>query len=610
MSAKKFFEIVGTQKNINEFIQKLPLAVCVINQEREILSYNRAFFLMAGRELRQGTRYCYEFLNFPFCHSNCLAHMATKLGRTVTWDETRGQRKDGDELIIRPTVIPYTLDDDGEVQGHILIFQNTTDEVHLYRNFRANLDHLERKVEFLQTLNDAADKFRQEKQVDALKRKITGFAVNNMAVECCQMVEYIAESEAYEVSCTSTSVDFTVDPVRSEQLLKSVEESLFDLKESGEPLMEVLFDEENTSPAKQCQTVMFPIRSGSQDFGTLVVHSFSKNEVINTERQEYLELYAKSVGPYIQNCHFISNLEGMVADRTRELQSAQAQLMESTRLASVGEIAGMVAHEVLNPMTAVLARIRKMQNVDEGSVAMIKMVADGWNDDMQKGGVQGLIEALQDKEEEGSSTLIEEDLSTIQGGVEDLKDDLQFVEYQLNRIVGIVDNLRGLSRSRNVAENIDVREAIEKTQELTLDGRKKRKIELTTEYNHQTQVHCDLNELIQVIHNLVRNAVQAIEHDGLIKISTQETEARVEIRIEDSAGGVPTEIVPKIFEMRFTTKDSKEGTGIGLNLSRRLMRQVHGDVELESPGGADVGHGAVFLCWIPKNQKRQNTSSA
>ena len=86
--------------------------------------------------------------------------------------------------------------------------------------------------------------------------------------------------------------------------------------------------------------------------------------------------------------------------------------------------------------------------------------------------------------------------------------------------------------------------------------------------------------------------------NGTIHITTNETADRVEVRVRDSGPGIPTEIVPKIFEMRFTTKTEKEGTGLGLNLSRRLMRQVFGDVDLETPGGN--GSGAVFICWLPK----------
>ena len=67
---KPTFEIIGISHNINEFIQKLPLPVAIINPDKEIVSYNRAFFLMAGREIRQGTHYCHEFLNFEFCHNN------------------------------------------------------------------------------------------------------------------------------------------------------------------------------------------------------------------------------------------------------------------------------------------------------------------------------------------------------------------------------------------------------------------------------------------------------------------------------------------------------------------------------------------------------------
>ena len=165
MSSKiKFSDVQGFTKSINEFIQKLPLAVCLrlINAEREIIAYNRSFFLMAGRSVRQGTHYCHEFLNFEFCQSDCLAHMASRLGRTITWDESEGKRSSGEELIVRPTVVPM-MGEENEVFGYILVFQNTTDEVHLYQNFRKNLDNLERKVAFLRTLNEAADEFRKIK---------------------------------------------------------------------------------------------------------------------------------------------------------------------------------------------------------------------------------------------------------------------------------------------------------------------------------------------------------------------------------------------------------------------------------------------------------------
>ncbi|MGK5093398.1 ATP-binding protein [Deltaproteobacteria bacterium TL4] len=597
---KQSFELIGIPDNINEFIQKLPLPVCIISLEKEILAYNRAFFLMAGREVRQGVHYCHEFLNFSFCHDGCLADMATKLGRTINWDESHGRRKSNEELIVRPMVTPLA-DEVGAPQGYILLFQDTTDEVQLYRNFRANLDHLERKVAFLQTLNDAADEFRKVTQVNALMHKITDFVVEHLAMDCCQFIQHQKEEDTYVAVSTSRSSEPDFNEQQVQQLVNTIKADIGTLQNSNEPYMVHQVEPNMIDGIEQGRSLLLPIRSNTQDYGFLATFQFQNTEDISQEKLEYLDLFGKSIGPYIENSHIISNLESIVAERTRELNKAQSQLVESTRLASVGETAGMVAHEVLNPMTAVLAKLQKLQG-DEGPIAMIKLIAEGWGEDYSGGGIEQLIETLTEKPEddEDAPPLIEEDLQNLKESAVELKKDLHFIEAQLNRIVGIVDNLRGLSRSAKSTAMIDVTQSIQTADGLTKDGLAKHKIEMVTEFNHRSKINCDPNELVQILHNLIRNAMQAIERNGIITVSTSETEQRLEIRIKDSGSGIAEEIAPKIFEMRFTTKPASEGTGLGLGLSRRLARQAFGDLTLEDRGGQDKGHGAVFLVWFPK----------
>ena len=135
--------------------------------------------------------------------------------------------------------------------------------------------------------------------------------------------------------------------------------------------------------------------------------------------------------------------------------------------------------------------------------------------------------------------------------------------------------------------------------ELMTHSLEKRNIALHQEFNHSSLITVDENELVQVLHNICKNGMQAIEKDGNISVSTNETPERIEIRISDDGPGIPAEVAGKIFEMRFTTKGKRDGTGLGLTFSQRLMKKYNGDLELESLGGN--GSGAVFLCWIPKN---------
>ncbi|MBF0349692.1 MAG: GAF domain-containing protein [SAR324 cluster bacterium] len=596
---KQTFETIGIAQNINEFIQKLPLPVAVINLQKEIVAYNRAFFLMAGRDVRQGTHYCHEFLNFPFCEGACLADMAIKMNRTINWDESHGRRKSGEELIVRPMVTPlYT--EAGEHDGFVLLFQDTTDEVQLYRNFRANLDHLERKVAFLQTLNDAAEEFRKITSIDLLMQKITDFIVEHLSMEFCQVIQL--KEEKYESVSASLSSDPEITEEQKVKLTELAISGIPQINDENMPYCVVHIEKDTVDSIDEGEIVLLPIRSGTKSYGFLANYQLSQAG-IPQESLEYLDLFAKSAGPYIENSHIITNLEAIVKERTQALNAAQAQLVESTKLASVGEMAGMVAHEVLNPMTAVLARIRKLYG-EEGALEMIKVVAEGWEGDYKEGGFEALLETLKDTPEEGGTPLIEEDLTNLKESVSGVTTDLKFMEEQLNRIVSIVDSLRGLSRGQKTTELIDLATVLDKANDLLSDGLAKRHIKLETKIGHKSQVLCDANEMLQVFHNIFKNSMQAIEKDGFIRVVTTQNEDRVEIRITDSGPGIPPEIAPKIFEMRFTTKSEKEGTGIGLNLSRRLMRQALGDVDLESGGGNGIG--ATFICWIPLPEKRKD----
>lgn len=605
MTLKQSFDILGNSTNINEFISKHPLAIAMINTNKEIIAYNRAFFMLAGRELRQGVHHCYEFMNFPFCQTNCLADIATKSKRSINGDESKGKRKNGEEIFVRPMVTPL-FNEENELKGHILVFQDTTDEVHLYQNFRENLEHLERKVTFLQTLNYLAEEFQKTSHVETLIDKIVNYTVNHLLVECCQFIQENQEGELVNVSDAFHS-KFELTEEQLSQLGSSILPGIEYLKQntsSSYHLMNFAQTSGNSSVFFQKASAVFHIRSGNSQYGYLVFHQLSTPSIGNAEQLEYLDLFSKSIGPYIENSHIISNLESIVEKRSLELQATQAELVESTRLASVGEMAGMVAHEVLNPMTALLAKVRKLKE-EEGSVHLMQIIAEAWEEEYQEGGIETLLQSFSEKPEGSDIPLLEEDILNIKESANEIMNDLQFIEDQLNRVVSIVDNLRGLSRSRNEVNFVEINQIIEKLEQLTKEELRKRNIQMITEKQNQLFGYCDPNELLQVLHNLVKNSIQAMEKDGTITVTVTQNNNRIEIRVRDSGPGIPLEVASKIFEMRFTTKAASEGTGIGLNLSRRLMRQIHGDVLLEVRGGE--GSGAVFLCWFP--QRKTDSSS-
>lgn len=137
--------------------------------------------------------------------------------------------------------------------------------------------------------------------------------------------------------------------------------------------------------------------------------------------------------------------------------------------------------------------------------------------------------------------------------------------------------------------------------ELLGDSLKKRGIELYTSIPSDLPViQADETEVFQVITNLLRNAMQSIEvtkqDSGTIKAMASVTDNYLEIRITDNGIGITPEIQKSIFDFHFTTKEKSQGTGLGLGISRRFIRDFGGDLVLEESA---AGCGATFLITLP-----------
>lgn len=299
-----------------------------------------------------------------------------------------------------------------------------------------------------------------------------------------------------------------------------------------------------------------------------------------------------------------SNIEELKKENlklTQILKEKEDEINSHSRLLVACESATMMAHEVLNPITSIIAKLQHIL-YDDSDFQLFNIIFKEWKKDYEEGGIELLTELFQSTEEDSPNTLIEDDLHNLVNGWNNTEKDLVFILQQLKRVVLILNSLRGLGRAKSSQRPLNVANAIKMTEALMESALKKRNIQLDYEFNHKSQVLVDENELVQILHNLARNAMQAIHRDGKIHISTSETKERLEIRVFDSGQGITTDIAQKIFESRFTTKKQEDGTGLGLTFSRRLIQKYNGDLELES-GHGDLG-GAVFLCWISLPEKK------
>ena len=309
-------------------------------------------------------------------------------------------------------------------------------------------------------------------------------------------------------------------------------------------------------------------------------------------------------------------LEDKVELRTQQLRETNAaikdvqeKLLQTTQLAAVGEVAGQTAHELLNPLTAILSRLeRSRSSVQATSLpAQLMEILKAWKDEFTQGGMARLTGALQTPSTAlPGKMLIEEDLENLDKLATFWNDqskvvgsDLDFVRDQAQRIHRIVDKMRELVRS-SVKSDVACRQAVEEAVATMADFLAKNGVTLKLDWQ-ATLDHAELNrdELIQIVTNLVRNAYQAIGEsgkNGAILISATNQNAALWVDVIDNGIGIKPENHAKVFDQGFTTKGPAEGTGLGLAICRRYARAFGGEVSLVF---SERSRGTCFRITIP-----------
>ena len=127
----------------------------------------------------------------------------------------------------------------------------------------------------------------------------------------------------------------------------------------------------------------------------------------------------------------------------------------------------------------------------------------------------------------------------------------------------------------------------------------KQGIEVIKDFDEAPLIYCYPDELIQVWTNLISNSIHAMNYAGQIKISIKNLGSNVKVSIQDNGHGIPEEIRDKVFEPFFTTKSSGEGTGIGMDIVKRILEKHHAKIDMES----ETGVGTTFHITLPVNQE-------
>lgn len=268
------------------------------------------------------------------------------------------------------------------------------------------------------------------------------------------------------------------------------------------------------------------------------------------------------------------------------LKETQQQLVQSEKMASLGQLTAGVAHEINNPINFVSANIKPLKDDLTDLVGYLNFYRNTIKE-------KGLEDAFggQDKLPE------ENEINLVLQEVEDL---LRGIEEGAARTAEIVKGLRNFSRlDQDALKKANLNEGIESTLTL-LHSTYKDRINIVKDFGNIPEVECFPGQINQVFMNLFSNAIQAIQGTGSIFVSTQPTdEDKVCISIKDTGGGIPEEIRSKIFDPFFTTKDVGKGTGLGLSISYGIIQKHNGTIEVLSESGV----GSTFIITLPIHQK-------
>lgn len=265
----------------------------------------------------------------------------------------------------------------------------------------------------------------------------------------------------------------------------------------------------------------------------------------------------------------------------RKLAQAHSQLLQSEKLASIGQLAAGVAHEINNPVAFVNSNLGTLQ---------------GYVEDLFK-----TLAAYEQSEKEMSPAT--------QKAMRDLKQQIDIVYLREDMSSLLAESMSGLQRVKRIVQDLRNFSHVDATDkqwanlEAGLDSTLnvvwsalKDKVEVQKEYGAIPEIECIPSQINQVFMNLLINAGQAIEGRGVVTLRTGYDSTHIWVDVQDTGGGIPPENLDRIFDPFFTTKPVGTGTGLGLSIAYGIVSRHGGRIEVNS----EPGKGATFRVLLPR----------
>jgi signal transduction histidine kinase len=290
-------------------------------------------------------------------------------------------------------------------------------------------------------------------------------------------------------------------------------------------------------------------------------------------------------------------LEQRVRDRTRELSEAlehlkesEAQLIQSEKMSSLGQMVAGVAHELNTPLAyvknslgTVSDRLGDLSGAIEDCEKLLVLLQAGQKADPAE---------LSRQFARASSAVAQLRRQRVTDELGELVKDGLYGTGQMAEIVGNLKDFSRLDRSKVASFNLN--DGLDST--LVLARHMLKSVKVEKRFGDIPTVVCSPSQVNQVFLNLVTNAVQAMENGtGTITLTTRSADGGVALEVADTGKGIPEDILPKIFDPFFSTKEIGKGTGLGLSVSYKIVQQHGGRIDVASTPGV----GTRFTVWFP-----------
>ena len=295
------------------------------------------------------------------------------------------------------------------------------------------------------------------------------------------------------------------------------------------------------SPSFICSPLMIKDKL----IGVINIADKRSRKPFTQEELQLLDFLSNQIALNYQRTLLTQHLEHQLGKSSQETHNLKKQVKMQERLASLGKLAGGIAHEFNNPL--------------DGVMRYTNLCLDHTHED------------------------------------EVLREYLMEIKQGLKRMANIVKNLLACARnSPPTMQKVDLNHTIDQVLQDLDPYLVQKNIKLAKHFAHDLPQITDLG-IERIVSNLVKNAIDAIEQEGTIEVSTALEKHMIKIQISDSGQGIPKEDLDKIFEPFYTTKDIDKGCGLGLTIVSEIVRYYNGKIDVRSK----MNHETVFTVLLP-----------